>query len=92
MTTYIFGSRPEWSRFTRLRYPARSDIYAGIGTGGFTEGTTSVSFHRSRSTTLATLAHERNHALYRVLGDVYVRSGQLRRALRAYQHALNNLK
>ncbi|MBN1641440.1 MAG: tetratricopeptide repeat protein [Anaerolineae bacterium] len=45
-----------------------------------------------RDLELATQAHESHHALYRVLGDVYVRSGQLGRALRAYQQALKNLK
>ena len=61
MTTYIFGHRTEWQRFTRQRFPTRYDLYSRIFSGGFTEGDTSVSFFSSRSATLATLAHEGWH-------------------------------
>jgi tetratricopeptide (TPR) repeat protein len=36
-------------------------------------------------------AHPDHAPLLRVLGDVYVRTGQLQKALRAYRHALHNL-
>ena len=61
LTTYIFGTRSEWARFTRHRFPARCGVYSRIRSGGFTEGDTSVSFYVSRATTLATLAHEGWH-------------------------------
>ncbi len=61
LTTYVFGSRVEWERFTRRRYPARADLYGRIRSGGFTEGTTAVLFFVNRSATLATLAHEGWH-------------------------------
>lgn len=61
LTTYIFGTRWEWQRFARRRFSSRYEVYARIVSGGFAEGTTSVSFHRSRSSTLATLAHEGWH-------------------------------
>jgi hypothetical protein len=61
LTMYVFGTRSEWERFTRRRYPARAAVYARIRSGGFTEGDTSVSFFMNRSATLATLAHEGWH-------------------------------
>ena len=61
LVTHIFGSRAQWARFAADRYPMRYDIYRRIRTGGFTEGSTSVSFHASRASTLATLAHEGWH-------------------------------
>jgi len=61
LTTYVFGLRDEWLRFTRVRFPQRSEVYARIRSGGFTEGTTSVSFYTNRGVTLATLAHEGWH-------------------------------
>ena len=61
LTTYIFGTRREWNHFTKRRFTSRHKVYARIMSGGFTEGTTSVSFFRSRSSTLSTLAHEGWH-------------------------------
>ncbi len=61
LPAYIFGTRSEWARFSRRRFPARYDVYSRIRSGGFTEGATSVSFHVSRAATLATLAHEGWH-------------------------------
>lgn len=61
LTTYVFGLRDEWLRFMRVRFPLRSAVYARIRSGGFTEGTTSVSFYTNRGVTLATLAHEGWH-------------------------------
>jgi hypothetical protein len=61
LVTYIFGTRSEWSRFARRRFPARYAIYSRIRSGGFTEGAASVSFYTTRSTTLATLVHEGWH-------------------------------
>ncbi len=61
LTMYIFGTRSEWQRFTRRRFPARAAVYSRIRSGGFTEGDTSVSFFMNRSATLATLAHEGWH-------------------------------
>ncbi len=61
LTMYLFGTRSEWERFTRRRFPARAAVYARIRSGGFTEGDTSASFFVSRSATLATLAHEGWH-------------------------------
>ncbi|MFH1109845.1 MAG: DUF1570 domain-containing protein [Planctomycetota bacterium] len=61
LTMYVFGTRSEWERFTRRRFPARAAVYARIRSGGFTEGDTSVSFFMNRSATLATLAHEGWH-------------------------------
>lgn len=61
MTTYVFGSRSEWARFTGRRFPERYEVYARIQTGGFTEGETSLSFYANRSALLATLAHEGWH-------------------------------
>jgi len=61
LTMYVFGTRLEWERFTRRRFPARAAVYSRIRSGGFTEGDTSVSFFMNRSATLATLAHEGWH-------------------------------
>lgn len=61
LTTFIFGSRREWDRFTKRRFASRHSVYARIRAGGFTEFDTSVSFYTSRSATLATLAHEGWH-------------------------------
>jgi len=61
LTMYVFGTRSEWERFTRRRFPARAAVYSRIRSGGFTEGDTSVSFFMNRSATLATLAHEGWH-------------------------------
>lgn len=61
LTTYIFGRRSEWTQFTRQRFPDRLDVYERIRRGGFTEGSTSVSFYVSRSLTAATLVHEAWH-------------------------------
>ncbi len=61
LTTYVFGLRDEWTRFTRTHYPLRLEVYARIRSGGFTEGTTAASFYVSRGVTLATLAHEGWH-------------------------------
>jgi tetratricopeptide (TPR) repeat protein len=36
-------------------------------------------------------SYPRHHALQRILGDVYMRSGELQKALRAYQQALSKL-
>ena len=61
LTMHIFATRPEWTRFTRHRFPARYPVYSKIRAGGFTEGTTSVSLYASRWSALATLAHESWH-------------------------------
>jgi hypothetical protein len=61
LTACVFGNRAEWERFVRRRFPARYDVYSRIRSGGFTEGSTSVSFYVSRAGTLATLAHEAWH-------------------------------
>jgi hypothetical protein len=61
LTTYIFGQRGDWARFTRQHFGARYVVYRLIRAGGFTEGSTSVSFYTTRSGTLATLAHEGWH-------------------------------
>ncbi len=61
LTTYIFGSRSEWMRFTRRRFPVRYKVYSRIRAGGFTEGDQSVSFYATRAAALATLAHEGWH-------------------------------
>lgn len=61
LTTYLFGTRSEWTRFARRRFPVRYGVYSRIRSGGFSEGGTSVSFYVSRSTALATLAHEGWH-------------------------------
>ena len=61
LTMYVFGTRTEWERFTRRRFPVRYPIYSQIHAGGFTEGDVSVSFYPNRAATLATLAHEGWH-------------------------------
>lgn len=61
LTTYVFGRRSEWARFTRQRFPERWEVYERIRQGGFTEGSVSASFFVSRSQTLATLIHEAWH-------------------------------
>lgn len=61
LTMYVFGSRAEWERFTRRRFPVRFPVYSRIRAGGFTEGDVSVSFYPNRAATLATLAHEGWH-------------------------------
>ncbi len=58
LTTYVFGTRSEWDRFSRRHFPGRADIYSRIRSGGFTEGGMSVSFYVDRSAALATIAHE----------------------------------
>ena len=61
LTMYVFGTRTEWARFTRRRYPDRYEVYSRIHSGGFTERDASVSFYVSRPEALATLAHEGWH-------------------------------
>lgn len=61
LTMYVFGTRTEWERFTRRRFPVRFPIYSRIRAGGFTEGNVSVSFYTNRAATLATVAHEGWH-------------------------------
>ena len=61
MSTYLFGSRSEWVRFSRRRFPERFEVYSRIRSGGFTEGGTAVIFYLDRAATLATLAHEGWH-------------------------------
>jgi len=57
----VFATRGEWVRFTRTHFPERFDVYSKIRSGGYTEGTTSVSFYTTRAATLAALAHEGWH-------------------------------
>lgn len=61
LAMYVFGTRPEWKRFTQRHFPVRYPLYARIRSGGFTEGEISVSFYTNRAATLATLAHEGWH-------------------------------
>lgn len=61
LSVYLFGSRAEWECFARRQFPTRFDLYSRIRSGGFTEGSTSVSFHTNRAGTLAALAHETWH-------------------------------
>lgn len=61
LTTYVFGTRPEWLRYVGRHHAARYDVYSRIRAGGFTEGTTAYLFYSQRSETLATLAHEGWH-------------------------------
>lgn len=62
LTTYVFGTREQWERFTRERFGPRFLVYRRIRAGGFTEGSTSVSFYlNSRSGLLSTVAHEGWH-------------------------------
>lgn len=61
LTTYVFGTRFEWERFARRRYPDRFHVYTRIQSGGFTEGSTAVIFYVARAGTWATLAHEGWH-------------------------------
>ncbi len=61
LTMYVFGTRSEWKRFTRSRFPDRYGIYSRIRAGGYTENDISVSFYVNRAVTLATLAHEGWH-------------------------------
>ena len=61
LTVYVLGTRGEWDRFTRVRYPDRYEVYSRIRHGGYTEGDTSVSFYTDRSATVATLVHEAWH-------------------------------
>lgn len=61
LAMYVFGTRPEWTRFTRRRFPARVSVYSKIRSGGYTEGNVSALFYANRSSTLATIAHEGWH-------------------------------
>jgi len=61
LTVYVLGTRNEWERFSRRKFPDRFTIYSKITSGGFTEGDTSVSFYSGRAATLAALAHEGWH-------------------------------
>lgn len=61
LDVYVFGRREEWENFTRLRYPANFDVYRHIRSGGFTEGSLSVSFYTSRFGAWSTMAHEGWH-------------------------------
>ncbi len=61
ITLYAFGSRAEWTEYARLRFPERFSLYEKIRAGGFTENGQSVLFFRSRSETLAIIAHEGWH-------------------------------
>ena len=62
LTTYVFGTRMQWERYTRENYGKRFAVYRRIRAGGFTEGGTSVSFFLfSRGGLLSTLAHEGWH-------------------------------
>lgn len=61
LTTYLFGRRAEWLAFTRSRFPEQAEVYSRIDSGGFSQRDTAVVFFASRSSTLATLAHEGWH-------------------------------
>jgi len=70
LTVYVFGTRSQWDRFVRQRFPARHALVSRIRCGGFTENGASVLFHVDRASTLATLAHEGWHQYIRVqVGD-----------------------
>lgn len=61
LTMYVLGSRGEWSRFTRIRFPSRFEAYSRIRFGGYTEPDLSAIFYAGRAITLATLIHEGWH-------------------------------
>ncbi len=61
LTVFVFENREQWLRFVRTRFPVKSELYANILSGGFTENNVSALFYSDRAATLATLAHEGWH-------------------------------
>lgn len=61
LQTYIFGSRPQWERFTRDRLGANAGPYLAMGKGGFTTEGHAILYDIGRFDTLTILAHEGWH-------------------------------
>jgi hypothetical protein len=61
LETYLFGSRDEWSDYTRRRMGREANTYLALGRGGYTIDGTSVLFDLGRFDTLILAAHEGWH-------------------------------
>ena len=61
MSTFVFGTRPEWEAWTRWRLRRGASLYLGIERGGYTIDAESVIWDIGRYDTLCMLAHEGWH-------------------------------
>ena len=61
MSTFVFGTRPEWAAWTTWRLKRGAGLYLGIERGGYTIDAESVIWDIGRYDTLCMLAHEGWH-------------------------------
>ena len=61
MSTFVFGTRPEWAAWTTWRLKRGARLYLGIERGGYTIDSESVIWDIGRYDTLCMLAHEGWH-------------------------------
>lgn len=61
MSTFVFGTRPEWAAWTQWRLRRGASLYLGIERGGYTIDGESVIWDIGRYDTLCMLAHEGWH-------------------------------
>lgn len=61
MSTFVFGTRPEWAAWTKWRLRRGASLYLGIERGGYTIDAESVIWDIGRYDTLCMLAHEGWH-------------------------------
>ena len=61
MSTFVFGTRPEWAAWTKWRLRRGANLYLGIERGGYTIDAESVIWDIGRYDTLCMLAHEGWH-------------------------------
>ncbi len=61
LETYIFGTRDEWTSFTRDRLGDEAQTYLGLGRGGYTSKSVAILYDIGPTDTLTILAHEGWH-------------------------------
>ena len=61
METWIFGSRDEWTAFTRERLGEEASAYIELGRGGYTSRAAAILYDIGPNDTLTILAHEGWH-------------------------------
>ena len=61
MLCYVFGSRPEWTEFTRKNTGVNAYLYLQINRGGYTVGDYFVAYNVGPAATLSVCVHEGWH-------------------------------
>lgn len=61
MDCYVFGTRPDWELFTRLRMGSNAPVYLQISAGGYCQEGVFAGYDIGRDSTLSVVAHEAFH-------------------------------